>query len=222
MAHAENEKHGPVEAQAEKIAGEADSVRERVRRLILDTAGGDGLRLGSLRGAASAVLAGVGEGVQKISEERRGTVLAETIDGISDAFERAARATRLAIEEAEGRGERFTKDDLRQTADDLRTLEEMFKETVTGFAGRFADNIKDQTLDFTRHTTRAIESMRPAIEDAVEAASRDPAGLAGQAASAGVDTARGVVGSIFSAAAGMLDAAGDIVSGDHKDKEANG
>lgn len=219
MAEADNDKHATVEAQAEQIAGEDGSVRDRVRRLVLDAAGGDGLRLGSLREAASAVLEGVAKGVERISEDRRGTVLAETIDGISDGFERAAHATRLAIEEAEGRGERFTKDELRQTADDLRTLEDMFKETVTGFATRFASNVKDQTVDFAKHTSRAIDSMRPSIENAIEAASRDPAGLTGQAASAGVDAARGVVGSLFSAAAGMLDAAGDIVSGANSEKK---
>ena len=219
MAEADKQQHETVESQAEKIATEADSVRERVRRLVLDTAGGGGLRIDQLKGAASAVLDGVGKGIERISEDRRGTVLAETIDGLSDAFERAARATRLAIEEAEGRGEQFSQEELRQTADDLRTLEDMFKETVTGFTKRLASNVKEQTIDFARHTTRAVESMRPSIESAIESASKDPAGLAGQAASAGVDAARGVVGSLFSAAAGMLDAAGEIVSGSEKKQD---
>ncbi len=219
MAQAENEKQESVETQAERIASEAESVRDRVRRLVLDAAGGGGLHIDRLRGVASAVLEGVGKGVERISEERRGTVLAETIDGLSDAFQRAAHATRLAIEEAEGRGERFSNEELRKTADDLRTLEAMFMETVTGFSDRLASNIRAQTVDFAQHTKRAVESMRPSIESAIESAASDPAGLAGQAAAAGADAARGVVGSLFSAAAGMLDAAGEIVSGSGEKKQ---
>ncbi|MBZ0172771.1 MAG: hypothetical protein K8E66_10355, partial [Phycisphaerales bacterium] len=113
---------GSVAEEAERIAAEGESVRERVRRLVLGVAGGEGLRIASLRRAATEIVDGVTRGVGNISEDRRGTVLGETIDGLSDGFGLAAQATKLAIEEAEGRGSRFTREDLRQTADDLRTL----------------------------------------------------------------------------------------------------
>lgn len=199
--------------RAERIAAEGESVRERVRRLVLEVAEGDGLRVSALRHAASEIIDGVSKGVKDASESRRGTVLAETVDGLSDGFARAAQATKLAIEEAEGRGKRFTSEDLRQAADDLRTLEAMFAETVGGLGQKLAGDVKAQAGDVAQHAKRAAVSMRPSIESALEAAMRDPGKLAGEAASAGVGTARGAVGSLFSAAAGMLDAAGEIVSG---------
>lgn len=218
----QEETHGEQQAdsiadEAERIAADGESVREQVKRLVLGVAGGRGLRVSALRRAASEIVEGVTRGVREVGEDRRGTVLAETIEGLSDGFSRAAQATKLAIEEAEGRGARFTQEDLKTTAEDLRTLEKMFEETVGGFSSRLAGDVKGQAGDIAQHASRAVRSMRPSIESALEAATRDPAGLAGEAASAGVDTARSAVGSLFSAAAGMLDAAGEIVAGKKPD-----
>ena len=143
--------------QAERIAAEGESVRERVKRLVLSVADGEGLRLEAVRSAAGEIMDGVSRGVHKIAEDRRGTVLAETIDGLSDGFARAAQATKLAIEEAEGRGARFTKEDLGRAATDLRTLEKMFEETVVGVSKRLAEDVKGQ-VGISRSTFLARRS----------------------------------------------------------------
>lgn len=203
--------------QAERIASEATDVRERVRRLVLELAGGEGPRLSSLRRAASDVVDGVTRGLKEVGDERQGTVLAETIEGLSDGIARAAHATRLAIEEAEGRGQGFAREDLKQALDDLRTLDRMFMDTVGGLTSRLSEDVRAQVGDLTEHASRALDSMRPSIESAIEAATRHPGEFAGEATSAGVDATRRAVGSLFGAAAGLLDAAGDIVSGRKKD-----
>jgi hypothetical protein len=205
---------GSVSDAAEKIAREAEGVRERVSRLVTDAVGGRGL--GDLRSTVSEILEGVTKSVKAgVEDERRG-VLREAVGGISDGLESAANATRLAIEEAEGRGKSFAKEDLRQAADDLRTLESMLVDTVSGLSSKLGSESKEQVRDLVEHARRAASSMRPSIEAAIEAATKDPGRLAGEAAGAGADAARGALGSLLGAASGLLDAAAEAVSGEKK------
>jgi len=200
---------------AEKIAAEGADVRERVRRLVLDTAGG-GVGLKTLRESASSILSGVSRAVRDAGQDESRTVLNETVQGISDGFASAAQATKLAMQEAEGRGTQFTQDEVKRTADDLRTLEKMLVDLVSDTTGKLTGEARGQAGAVLEHARRAAESMRPSIESALETATRNPGKLAGETASAGADTARGAVGSLFGVAAGFLDAAAEIVSGEKK------
>lgn len=203
---------------AERIASGGDDVRERVRRLVVETAAGRPLKLSEMRDEASKILEGAQRGVEEISEERRGTVLAEVIDGLSDGFSRAAYATKLAIEEAEGRGQRFADEDIKKATEDLKDLEKMFVDTVSEFARHTGGKLRDQADDLVTHAKRSAQSMRPGIESAIGAAAKHPLQFTKESAAAGVDAARRATGSLLQAAAGFLAGAGEVVSGGEKDK----
>jgi ElaB/YqjD/DUF883 family membrane-anchored ribosome-binding protein len=202
-----------TQEQAERIAAEGTDIRDRVRKLVLDSIDRGSLNVAEVRSTARDIVEGVSRGVRRSGEGDRGRILDETIEGLSDGFGRVAQATRLAISEAEGRGQRFREEDIRRAVDDLRSMERMFLDSASEFSGKLTDEVRAQAGDIMQHARRAVEGMRPSVESALDAARRHPGQLAGEAAASGVDATRGLVGSLFKAAGGMLDAAGEVVSG---------
>ncbi len=199
-----------VAQESEAAASAADDVRRRVREAVLNAVNTRTLRLGEVRRAVDAALAGAARGVKSVSVDRQGTVLSETVSGVSDAVARAANATRLALREAESRGQRFADEDLKRTADDLRVLDEMLVETVRSFAARSSAEMKGATGDLVDHTRRTTEDARKDVMAALEAAMREPGKLVGETGKAATDLAREGVGSIFQVASGLLGAVGDV------------
>lgn len=202
--------------EAERIASEGTDVRERVRDLVNKVAGQGRKTLSELTDETTEILRGAGEGVKSAASSERGEVLGEVIDGVSDGLSRAANATKLALEEAEGRGEQFAEEDLQRTIDDLKTLERMFVDAVSNLAQSASRTAWGEMKDAAAHATRAAESMRPSIEDALQAAASHPVKLAGEAASAGAAATRQAVGSLFQVVGGLLAGAGDVIRRDDK------
>lgn len=225
MTEANKSEKSAVAEAAAKIIDAGSDVRERVRRLVLDASKGDGLGLGSLRRSVTEILEGVTKSVKDHASGRDRELLEEAMHGISDGLSSAAQATKLAIEEAEARGSAFAKEDLKQTAQDIGSLEQMLVDVVTDLTSKMGTETKGALSDMVEHGKRAASSMRPAIQSALEAATREPGKMAKEAASAGTGAARGAIGSLFGAASGMLDAAAEIVSGEKKadgDEHAQG
>jgi len=65
-----------------------------------------------------------------VQGERAKDVMAEAVAGVDEALAHAAQALRLSIEEAAGRAEKFSRDDLAKARESLKTLEGDFLETL--------------------------------------------------------------------------------------------
>jgi len=215
-----NESDAATASAAERIAAEATDVRERVRKLVTDAASGQSAALGDVRRAADAVLAGVARGVQSVGQGGREGVLNEAISGVADGVSRSVNATRLALREAEGRGQRFAEEDVKRTVEDLRTIEQLFQDTITRFVDRVTEETKAGADDVRTHAVRTAEGARADIASAIEAATEHPGKLAGDAVNVAADVARRGVSSIFGAAAGLLDTASSAASPRKHDDKA--
>lgn len=199
--------------EAERIASEATDVRERIRKLIVDLADRRGMTADELRRHARDILDGAKRGIAGAADEKKAGVLNDVVDGLADGFSRAAYATKLAIEEAESRRQRFADEDLRTATDNLRQLQSMFIDTVKDFARGLSASVKSQAGDLGAHASRAAESMNDPIQDALNAAAKHPGRFAAESASAGAAVARRAVGTLFQAAGGLLQGAGEVISG---------
>lgn len=206
--------------KAKKIAAEGKDVRQRVRALVSRVAADGKKTLREVGDEAGEILRGAGEGVRKTGQEHRGEVLGEVIDGVAEGLSTAAKATKMAIKEAESRGQRFAEEDLRRSLDDLRSLERTFVDTVQGLATSARDSVWEEAKGAASHARRAGEAMRPSIDEAIQAATEHPVKLAGEAASAGVAVTRQAVGSLFEVAGGLLAGAGDAVKPKGKGKKS--
>ena len=212
-------------AAAERIAADASAaagdVRRRISDLVANAAATPGRALdggtSAIQRVAREVLEGASKGAHKLSEERQGSVMAETLEGLGEGLGKAAHATQLALEEARSRGESFAKDDVRAAIDDLRAIEDLLRDSGARLARATGRNIAGGAEDLVEHSGRVFEAIRPAVEGALQEAMRHPVTFATDAAATGVDAARMGVGSLFDVAGGLLSSAGDMISGKKKD-----
>lgn len=220
-----NDTHQDTQAQAETIAADATASEGEVRRRISDLVANAAATPGrAIEGGASAVqrvtrevLEGASRGAHTLSEERKDSVMAETLEGLGEGLGKAAHATQLALEEARARGESFAKDDVRAAIDDLRAIEDLLRDSGSRLARAAGSNARGAASDLTDHAGRVFEGIRPAVEGALREAMRHPVGTAADAAATGVTAARLGVGSLFDVAGGMLSSAGGMISGKKKD-----
>ncbi|GIW74554.1 MAG: hypothetical protein KatS3mg103_1076 [Phycisphaerales bacterium] len=221
--------HSDAQAQAEAIAGDAEAkagdVRRRISDLIASAAATPGRALeggaNALQRLVGEVLEGASRGARTLSQERQNSVMAETLEGLGEGLGKAAHATKLALEEARGRGESFAKDDVRAAIDDLRAIEDLLRESASRLARSTGRNASGLAEDLSRHAQNVFESIRPSVESALREAMRHPVAFAADAAATGVDAARLGVGALFEAAGGLLSNAGQSLSGKRKDGPSN-
>lgn len=233
MTTTPNEHHADPHAEAEKIAasasagpgadggrggsgptgagaaGSANSVRERVRHVVVDAMKEANAGVGRLRDVTVEVMEGAIEGSRhEANGRRRETVLKEVIEGLSDGVQIAANAARLTLEEARGRGESFAREDVTRLATDLQAIESMFVEAVSEAIGRVGDTLSGQQQDLINHARHTAQTIRPSVEQAARAATQHPVMLATDVATAGVRMTTMAVGRFAQALGGVLQSAG--------------
>ncbi|MDD5366658.1 MAG: DUF2934 domain-containing protein [Gallionellaceae bacterium] len=185
------------------MAGDPAAIAERVREITLAALSGRQLDKDAIRQIAEAVIATgkqeVAGGKAKAAEAAH--ALKEAVRGLDEALAVSAEAMHLALQEAAGRGDEFSRTTLRQAGDDLAALESLFIETLSAGA-EDAKGIAQATLkELAAHArvggtaireriTPALvqmgqlvaDSVRSQVEDGSETLRRESALLAGLAA----------------------------------------
>lgn len=198
--------------QAERIAAEGEDVRDRVRRLVVETVQQRKLSFDQLNEVGESVLHGASEGVKNAGASEQRAVLRAVIDGVADSYATAANATRLALEEANTRRQTFAQEDLQHAIREIKALDERFLRMVSRTAERGWGTVTEQVKDLKDHAQRAAQGIRPSMESALSAARQQPGKLAGEAASAGLDATRQTAGALLQAMAGLFQGAGEALS----------
>jgi len=217
-----------TEQRAEKIASDADDVRAKTRTLVVDAVRHSADTLQSLPEIVSEALEGAWKGLGNLADDQKASVFREVIDGVSEGVSTSATAIKLTAQEAQGRGKQFAKNELKGTADDLRTLESLFTERISKLATSSVDVTSDQAKDLIAHAKRIMKTVRPTIESAVGTIERQPIQFAKESATVAAGATRKAAGSLLQGVAGVLDGLGDIVGGstkepsDEKDKPKDG
>ena len=202
-----------VRAEATRAAAENENVRERVRRMVVDTVRERNLGLGAMGDLARQAVDGAVQGVRELTPEQRDSVLRQVVDGVGDAFSSAAQATRLAMEEAQGRGERFAKEDVQNAVRHLSELQRVFTETILNTLEQARHEASSQTKDFIEHARRVSDRIGPSIDSALQAATRHPGKLVSETATAAAKGAPKAAGMLLHAMSGVLQGAGDLLAG---------
>ena len=205
--------------QAESIAAEGEDVRERVRRLVVDTFQNRRLEWDQMNDLTQQVLKGAAKGVQDTTAQQQESVLRSVVDGLADSYSGAADATRQALDDATQRGRQFAEDDLGRALRNLKALDERFIRTITDTTAAGYDALTSQGQALIDHARRASESIRPSAEAALRAAKDHPTQLGSEAAQAGVEATRQTAGRLLNAMAGLLQGAGDALSESRKSEK---
>lgn len=142
-----------LEADVREAIAHGGDVKETVRQLTLKAMQANRLDIESLGRIATAVMQGVHDGAQqKLTQATEQSHAAKTqithaVSGLDTAFAQFAEASKLAVEEAAGKAQQFSRDELTRTHADLESLESLFLEivqkTATTAKGLIADTLND-------------------------------------------------------------------------------
>ncbi len=145
------------EAEVRSAVEQGHNVQEMVRQLILRRISARTLDIESLQQIAASVLRGARSAVQKefnLSAAQTETArmqLKQAVAGLDAALAQLTAAARLAIEEAAGRAQQFSHDDLARARSDLESLEAMFLETLQSSATAARDIAGETLHDLAAH-----------------------------------------------------------------------
>jgi hypothetical protein len=212
--------HDQPAQSAENIAASGDNVRERIRETVTRAMQERKLTIDDLTKLGGRVLDGAIAGVRDLPPMDKESTLRQVVDGLADAFERTANATRYAFQESSQQTRSYTREEVDRTINDLRTLQEQFVETLTGATSRASRIVGEQSESLNRHIRRTAESIQPSVESAVRAAAEHPVKLAGETASATLRAAPRAAGALLSTIGNLLQSAGDSLAGKREDSPA--
>ncbi len=147
-----------LEAEVRSAVEQGKDVQEMVRQLTLRKISARSLDLESLRQIAGAVLRGARAGAQRelhqsvAQTETARAQLKQAVTGLDVALAQFAAASRLAVEEATTRAQKFSSEDLTRAHADLQALETMFLDTLQTSASSAKDAAGEILHDLAAHS----------------------------------------------------------------------
>ena len=125
-------------------------VRSKVRNIVVETLKEGHLDANSLKQLVQMVIKSAHESSSENAKQAIET-LQQTVNGLDDALSKAAEASKLAIEEAAGRADDFSRTDVKRAMNDLEGLEALFLDTLSEFADAGQDTAHQVVSDLASH-----------------------------------------------------------------------
>ena len=147
-----------LEADVKNAIEQGHDVQEQVKQLTLRRIDAHSLDIESLQKISASVLRGARAAVQKelnLSSAQASTAraqLKQAVAGLDGALAQIVSAAKLALEEAAGRAQEFSSDDLANARADLQNIETMFLETLQTSASSAKDVAGEILHDIVAHS----------------------------------------------------------------------
>lgn len=214
-----------LEAEVRAAVEQGNNVQEKVRQLTLRVISSRSLDIGSVRQAADAVLRGARAGVQKELQHSSAQThiardhLKQAVTGLDIALAQFAEAAKLAVEEAAGRAQKYSSEDLMRARSDLENLEKMFVETLQSSASAARNAAGEILHDLAAHTRTHGSAVGSQMKETLSVLTRH-IGAAGRAqVGVGLHLAKNTSDLVRQIAAGVLTGLAEHVQPGHpKDK----
>lgn len=142
------------------------AIANQVRAITLQALSGGGMDKAAIGRVAAAVVAGAKEAAA--GAEVGAGALIEAMRGLDEALAAAAEATHLALQEAAGRSDEFSRQAIRKTLDDLGALESLFIETLTEGAKTAAGFTQTTLDDLAEHARVGGTTVGRRVEPALK------------------------------------------------------
>jgi hypothetical protein len=204
-------------AETERIVDDGDDIRERVRRLTRDTlakgmgSAEQGVRdLGDLAERMFNAAAAAANRKPESGEAR--SAMQDVVDGFTAGFGEAADATRETIGRAGQQGQRFAREDLKQSIDDLHAVRESLVRAVSNVAGSIKGMVNEEAAAMKDRARQASDAAKPKIDQAARAAREHPGELANDAAASALHAGAAAIGLLGQAVSGALSGLGDALA----------
>lgn len=217
MRNISNKDTKALEEEVRKAVEEGFDVQDRVRQITLRIIRARSFDIKSLQKTTSAVLRGARAGVQKELHQSSSRAtdarahLRQAVAGLDIALAQFAEAAKLAVEEAAGRAQRYSSDDLARARADLESLESMFLETLQSSASVARDAAGEILHDLAAHARTNGSAVGSQMKETVGVIARH-LGSAGRAqVGVGLHLAQNTSNLLRQIAAGVLTGVADHV-----------
>lgn len=206
-----------LEAEVRNAVEQGHDVQEKVRQLTLRMISGRSLDIKSLRQTAGAVLRGARTGVQKELQQTSAQThvaqarLKQAVTGLDVALAQLAEAAKLAVQEATGRAQKYTNEDLELARSDLKMLESMFIETLQNSASGARDAAGEILRDLAAHTRTHGSAVGAQMKETLAIIAHQIGATGRAQAGAGLHLARNTADLLRKIAAGVLSGLADHV-----------
>src|SRR3989338_7421225 len=179
-----------IEAEVRKTVEEGNNVQEKVRQITLRVISARSLDIQSVRQTAGAVLRGARAAVQNELQQSSAQThiardhLKQAVTGLDIALAQFAEAAKRAGEEAAGRAQKYTSEDLQRARSDLASLEKMFVDTLQSSASAARNAAGEILHDLAAHTRTHGSAVGTQLKETLSVFARH-IGAAGRAQGGG-------------------------------------
>lgn len=212
-----DEQHDALESRVRQVVAEGADVQAAVHKLTLDAMSNHALSLESIGRIMHAVVQGTREGVQEELDKTKAQAsvaqarMKEAVSGLDAALTQFAAATKLAVEEAAGKAQKFSSQDMARTRTDLESLEALFLETMKTSAAATRGLASDMLADMVSHARRTGTSVGEQIKTTLETFTQQMTAVSKAQMETGMQLAQTTADMMRKAAVGMLTGMADRV-----------
>ena len=200
------------------------NIQETVHNLTLKTINADRLDIDSIRRIVTAVINGVHEGSQQqfltASNQTQAakSQISAAVSGLDSALARVAEASKLAVQEASGRAQKFSDKELVRTRSDLESLESLFLDTLQNTASAAKGVISEILHDVTNHAKNNGTIVGAQLKETLGIFAQQAASVSHAQLEAGAHLAQATAGFIHKIATGVVSGIKDHTQGSHGKK----
>jgi len=206
-----NDDLAALEADIRNAVAHGTNIQDTVHRITLKAMNANRLDLESIRRIISAVISGAHEGTQHHLQhatdqtESAKSQITAAINGLDSALARFAEASKLALQEAAGRAQKFSDKDLSRTRNDLESLENLFIDTLQDTA-KATQGLASETLrDLSNHARNNGTIVGEQLKETLAVFSQQISSVGHAQLEAGAHLAHATADFIHKIANGVLD-----------------
>lgn len=157
-----------IEQEIKDTLEEGVDIYRKVRSITLKALTEHELDLDNIQRVIEAVFKGMSESIGDQYEPAK-EAFQESVAALDDALEKTAQASKLAVEEAASRINEFSKHDLHQAMEDIKSLEDMFLDTMEKFSYIGSDTFIAVASDFINHAHQNGTAVGQQVRIALDA-----------------------------------------------------
>lgn len=213
-----------LEAEVRTTIVQGSNVEQGVRDLTVKALSRHDHDRESLRNVMAAVMKGVREGAQQNLEASAAHAhtpfvpVRDAVAGLDAALAQFAEASKLALEEAAGRAQQFSREELTRLRTDLESVEDLFLEIVQESASAAQDLVEHTLRDLLTHAKRNGTAVGSQLKDTLETLNNQMLSTGYNQLETGIRLTRAITDQMRQIAAGVLADIAERVKPDNKPK----
>ena len=199
-----------LEAKVRNSIAQGNNVREEVRDFTVKALSREDQDQKSLRKVVTAVMKGVSEGAQQKLQQtpaQTQTVLEpirDAVAGLDAALAQLAEASKLALEEAAGRAQKFSNEELTRARAELESVEGLFLDIVQASASAAQELVKETLGDLINHAKRNGTAVGSQVKDTLMVFNQQITSVGQNQLEAGIELTHAITNLMREATAGVL------------------